>query len=136
VLEGQIDQRAEPGLVEVSHIGEPDAADDVPVALQHAVRVRQRGALQKAQRDPARPHDDGEDRIVRPFVRPEADHQVVLLVVDELDGRRQQRSQPASDRTAARSATSVSYFARNPVTCASGDRVGADSDFGITVRAK
>jgi hypothetical protein len=101
-LQREIDQRPQLGLFEVRDVGKPDTAHDVAAAFQHVARIRQLGAVKEAQRDPLRPEDDREDRIGRPFVGTEADHQAVALVVDELHRGRHARSQPRAHGVCSR----------------------------------
>jgi len=82
-------QRRHDRLVQHRQTREPDEAALIPGALESVVRVRQRLAVREIQRDAGRVSRHRQDRIRRTLGWPEADRQRVVVVVHELDGRRQ-----------------------------------------------
>lgn len=82
---GQVYEPLHFRVVKDRQIFESHVPHYVALARETPLGVRELGSLQEAQRHPAGKEHDRKDRQRGPLVRPETDHQPVVVVIDQLD---------------------------------------------------
>src|SRR5688572_30298024 len=83
------DQRLDGQGVEIGRRGNADVAHATARPLQQALRIGQRVSFEEIEIDPVPIDGNGVDDVRSALIRAEANHELVLLVVDELDRARQ-----------------------------------------------
>src|SRR5260370_31171 len=82
----QVHQALHVGIVQYGKIFQSDVPYHSALGLKTALRVRDRSSLKEAQRYPAGKQYDRKNRQRRSLVRPEPDHQAVVVVINHLHG--------------------------------------------------